>query len=253
MGSIQLNLADRKSRKMKNISLFLTILASALTSGQRKVSDSKILQAVRSGRQGSEFEFPNAEVAKVHNNNFECNGVCHFKLPNGSSITAENGSIIQSVGSNSNSNGGDSSNRITGDATDNKFRDNGGSWQVTCLQSSCQVRTGGTMGSCFLPPFPTKCSGLPSGCGSCVNECSKIKDAGTVSTPRPSNVQCQTTCKSNGSCKVKIINGPPGSLSGSCFPPDFGGSCSGIPSQCQRGSNIAQQCGTPCQAGTRNA
>ena len=67
------------------------------------------------------------------------------------------------------------------------------------------------------------------------------------------NIQCQTTCQSNGSCKVKIINGPPGPLSGSCFPPDFGGSCSGIPSQCQRGSNIAQQCGTPCQAGTRNA
>ena len=48
-----------------------------------------------------------------------------------------------------------------------------GSCQVTCLQNSCQVRTGGTMGSCFLPPFPTKCSGLPSGCGSCVKECSK--------------------------------------------------------------------------------
>merc|ERR1712223_1502546 len=58
------------------------------------------------------------------------------------------------------------------------------------------------------------------------------------------NIQCQTTCQSNGSCKVKIINGQPGPLSGSCFPPDFGGSCSGIPSQCQRGSNIAQQCGT---------
>lgn len=67
------------------------------------------------------------------------------------------------------------------------------------------------------------------------------------------NIQCQTTCQSNGSCKVKIINGPPGPLSGSCFPPDFGGSCTGIPTQCQRGSNIQQQCGSPCQAGTRNA
>ena len=54
-------------------------------------------------------------------------------------------------------------------------RRSGGSCQVTCLDSSCQVRTGGTMGSCFLPPFPTKCSGLPSGCGSCVYECSRRK------------------------------------------------------------------------------
>ena len=44
--------------------------------------------------------------------------------------------------------------------------------EVTCLENSCQVRNGGAMGSCFLPPFPTKCHGLPAGCGSCVNECS---------------------------------------------------------------------------------
>merc|ERR1711953_1512870 len=76
----------------------------------------------------------------------------------------------------------------------------------------------------------------------------------SISSQFPSsNIQCQTTCQSNGSCKVKIINGPPGPLSGSCFPPDFGGSCSGIPPQCQRGSNIAQQCGSPCQAGIRLA
>merc|ERR1711988_348389 len=118
---------------------------------------------------------------------------------------------------------------ITGDATDNKFRDNGGSCQVTCLQSSCQVRTGGTMGSCFLPPFPTKCSGLPSGCGSCVNECSKNQGGSSSSNSFSKhdrknsggggNAKCQTTCESNGSCIVKIINGPPGALSGSCFPP----------------------------------
>ena len=49
----------------------------------------------------------------------------------------------------------------------------GGSCRVTCKANSCEVRTGGTMGSCFLPPFPTECFGLPSGCGSCVNECSR--------------------------------------------------------------------------------
>ena len=48
-----------------------------------------------------------------------------------------------------------------------------GSCRVTCKANSCEVRTGGTMGSCFLPPFPTECFGLPSGCGSCVNECSR--------------------------------------------------------------------------------
>ena len=43
---------------------------------------------------------------------------------------------------------------------------------MTCKEESCSVRTGGTLGSCFLPPFPSHCSGLPVGCGSCVNECS---------------------------------------------------------------------------------
>ena len=47
-----------------------------------------------------------------------------------------------------------------------------GACEVSCLKTSCKVRTGGTQGACFLPPFPSKCSGLPSGCGSCVNECS---------------------------------------------------------------------------------
>ena len=64
--------------------------------------------------------------------------------------------------------------------------------------------------------------------------------------------QCVTTCESNGSCKVKIVNGPPGKLAGSCFPPLFGGSCSGIPEKCTRGSKIDTQCGSPCKAGTRN-
>merc|ERR1711935_1226221 len=64
--------------------------------------------------------------------------------------------------------------------------------------------------------------------------------------------QCVTTCKSNGSCQVKIVNGPPGKSSGSCFPQSFGGSCSGIPDKCTRGRKISTQCGSPCKAGTRN-
>ena len=43
---------------------------------------------------------------------------------------------------------------------------------MTCLEYSCEVRTAGTMGSCFLPPFEGGCSGLPKGCGSCIDECS---------------------------------------------------------------------------------
>ena len=47
-----------------------------------------------------------------------------------------------------------------------------GACEVSCLKTSCKVRTGLTQGACFLPPFPSKCTGLPPGCGSCVNECS---------------------------------------------------------------------------------
>ena len=53
---------------------------------------------------------------------------------------------------------------------------------------------------------------------------------------------------------VKNGRGPPGILAGSLFPPLFGGSCSGIPEKCTRGSKIDTQCGSPTlfKAGTRN-
>ena len=35
------------------------------------------------------------------------------------------------------------------------------------------------MGSCFLPPFSGTCSGIPSGCGSCVSQCSNGKGPST--------------------------------------------------------------------------
>ena len=44
---------------------------------------------------------------------------------------------------------------------------------------SCQVRKGLTMGSCFLPPFSGTFSGIPSGCGSCVSQCSNGKGPST--------------------------------------------------------------------------
>jgi len=73
----------------------------------------------------------------------------------------------------------------------------------------------------------------------------------TLPSPDPTQIKCVTTCQSKGSCKVRMVNGPPGKLSGSCFPASFGGSCSGIPDQCVRGNHISSQCGNPCKAGTR--
>ena len=42
--------------------------------------------------------------------------------------------------------------------------------EYKCLKNSCQVRSEISQGSCSLPTG--KCSGLPLGCGSCVNKCS---------------------------------------------------------------------------------
>ena len=49
-----------------------------------------------------------------------------------------------------------------------------------------------------------------------------------------SDRNCRYDCQSNGGCQVTYI-GPPraGQTSGSCFPDDFGGSCSGTPRECQ--------------------
>ena len=65
--------------------------------------------------------------------------------------------------------------------------------------------------------------------------------------------RCITTCKSNGSCDVKIIDGPSGNSRGSCFPERFGGECHGIPEQCTRGNNIKTQCGSPCKDSGSNS
>ena len=52
----------------------------------------------------------------------------------------------------------------------------GSGCSVECKSISCEVSKGrgakAAMGSCFLPPYQTSCSGIPSGCGSCVSQCS---------------------------------------------------------------------------------
>merc|ERR1712027_257090 len=51
--------------------------------------------------------------------------------------------------------------------------------------------------------------------------------------------QCNYNCKNDGSCSVSYRSGriDGTDASGSCFSPDFGGSCSGIPPRCQQCSN----------------
>ena len=55
----------------------------------------------------------------------------------------------------------------------------GSGCSVECKSISCEVSKGSgakaAMGSCFLPPYQTTCSGLPSGCVSCVSQCSNRK------------------------------------------------------------------------------
>ena len=139
-----------------------------------------------------------------------------------------------------------------------------GDCKYTCLKNKgCQSRStsggdGRTQGSCFPQSFGGTCTGIPENCQNCNEvvdcEAGTGSGTGTGTRPRPSSgqAQCVTTCNSNGGCSVKIVNGPPGKSSGSCFPPDFKGRCSGIPDLCARGNHISTQCGSPCQAGTRN-
>ena len=51
---------------------------------------------------------------------------------------------------------------------------------------SCEVSKGSgakaVMGSCFLPPYQTSCSGIPSGCGSCVSQCSNGQSSSSSSS-----------------------------------------------------------------------
>ena len=66
---------------------------------------------------------------------------------------------------------------------------------------------------------------------------------------------CETFCQPNGGCEVEFsiregrrFRGG----KGSCFPADFGGSCSGIDELCRIGNHVNQQCGEPCREGKRH-
>lgn len=55
--------------------------------------------------------------------------------------------------------------------------------------------------------------------------------------------RCIYTCKRNKGCSVKIETNRliDGAVSGSCFPPSFGGSCSGTPKDCVKCSDMCTE------------
>ena len=59
---------------------------------------------------------------------------------------------------------------------------------------------------------------------------------------KENTASCIYNCKNDGGCSVKIQSDKPisGNTLGSCFPPLFGGSCSGIPEKCDN-------CNTKCE------
>jgi len=99
-----------------------------------------------------------------------------------------------------------------------------------------------------------ECANVPSGCQRCDDVCSSRdgknkldyrvnRQRGQRSPPaqhRPSSSKvCDYQCKPNGGCTATYV-GPsrPGKHSGSCFPDDFGGSCSGTPNECQNCNQV---------------
>ena len=127
------------------------------------------------------------------------------------------------------------------------------------LRDHCiQFRSGATSGSCFSSSFGGLCSGTPDECRDCnkvsLAQSYKIfklhlsclsmkvlscddedqKESTTeIVKDDPNKDQCDYECQSTGGCNVRYT-GPPrgGPTSGSCFPPLFGGSCSGTPPEC---------------------
>ena len=54
--------------------------------------------------------------------------------------------------------------------------------------------------------------------------------------------ECSYSCRPSGGCRVQYVGAPRGGPTlGSCFPPDFGGSCTGTPPECLQ-CNLALDC-----------
>ena len=122
-------------------------------------------------------------------------------------------------------------------------KDNGGNGQVT--KSSCQYTceangscrsrySGGGSGSCFPPEFGGKCVGIPDNCQNCneVVDCQSEIETGSGSD---GHGICKYDCQSNGGCQVRFESSKrlySGNILGFCYPLDYGGNCSHIPTYC---------------------
>ena len=103
-----------------------------------------------------------------------------------------------------------------------------------------------------------ECANVPSGCQRCDDVCSsrdgnkdkldyRVRPRAQRSPPvpqvlvysPPSSKVCDYQCTPTGGCNVTYV-GPsrPGKRSGSCYPDDFGGSCSGTPDECQNCNQV---------------
>ena len=86
-------------------------------------------------------------------------------------------------------------------------------------------------------PLPSG-SGLSSGISGFSG--SKKPETGSSSSDQ-NDATCVYRCDENGGCSVRIQSSFPisGNTLGSCFSPDFGGQCTGIPERCD---NCADRC-----------
>ena len=110
-----------------------------------------------------------------------------------------------------------------------------------------------TLGSQIFSNYPT-CANVPSGCERCDDVCSRRdgnKDKLDYRVEHPSPIRraprqssshnqvCDYQCQSNGGCTATYVGrSRPGKHQGSCFPDDFGGSCSGTPNECRNCNQV---------------
>ena len=112
-----------------------------------------------------------------------------------------------------------------------------------------------TQGSQIFSNYP-KCANVPSGCERCDDVCSrrdgnKDKLDYRVDNHQPSHIRrpprqssshnkvCDYQCQSNGGCTATYVGrSRPGKHQGSCFPDEFGGSCSGTPNECHNCNQV---------------
>merc|ERR1712037_355543 len=107
---------------------------------------------------------------------------------------------------------------------DGSFREVGGGWDCRDKCRGCRFSCSGSQSRTSFGPRPSSGFGFGSSSGS------------SGSRPSGGSQNRDYRCTSGGGCEVSF-----GGTLGSCFPRDFGGSCSGTPRQCQD-CNQAKNC-----------